>query len=373
MKSKPPLLCRTAALLLAAAALPSTALLAQEAQPPADPPAAETPAPAPTPAPAEPVAETPAPAPAPETAVPAPAVTRTTTVRRAAPAPRATATRTVRTAPAPVAAPAATAPLPAPAAALPPPPAELVPPAASPEVLPETPAAVAPAPQPEAARNPSVLPWVLGGFLLLGLAAFFLLRRRRTAVVDHHDTYREPVSEAPVYVEEAPPVAVAAVPAAAAMAAAPAGEPRIELSMRPIRAGMGEDDARVEFELTLDNLGNADAQDVRVSTWMLAAGATDMERSLIEPRDSADTPPATIAAGEARTVEAAVAMPRGEVQGDSILPVVVADARYRGPDGSECRASASFAVGVAIEGELAHFDTQNPSGLHEGVEAREIR
>ncbi|HEX2762463.1 MAG TPA: hypothetical protein VHM92_01285 [Allosphingosinicella sp.] len=372
MKRQTPTLSRTAALLFAAAVLPATALLAQEAQPPADPPAAEVlPAPAPAPAETPPPADTIAvetPAPAPEATAPAAA----TTVRRAAQTPRArpttSVTRTVRTAPAaPAPAPAAAAP--AAPEAVPPPPAELIPPAAAPDVLPEAPAAVAPAPQPQAARTPSVLPWVLGGLLILGLAAFLLLRRRRrTAVVEDYDrAYDEPaVAAAPE--PEASPV-LAAAPLAAA---APAGQPRIELSMRPIRAGVGEKDARVEFQLTLDNLGNADAEDVRVSTWMLASGSSEMERALIEPRDHADTPPATIGAGEARTVEAAVAMPRGEVHGDSILPVVVADARYRLPDGSEGRCTATFAVGVPVEGELAHFDAENPSGLHEDVEARAL-
>jgi hypothetical protein len=49
---------------------------------------------------------------------------------------------------------------------------------------------------------------------------------------------------------------------------------------------------------------------------------------------------------------------------------VVADALYRLPDGSEARTSVSFAVGVPFQGELAHFDVENPSGLHEGLEAR---
>jgi len=34
--------------------------------------------------------------------------------------------------------------------------------------------------------------------------------------------------------------------------------------------------------------------------------------------------------------------------------------------------AAFFAVGVPWEGELAHFDIENPSGLHEGVEARPL-
>ncbi len=48
---------------------------------------------------------------------------------------------------------------------------------------------------------------------------------------------------------------------------------------------------------------------------------------------------------------------------------MVAEARYRLSDGSEGRTSAAFAVGVPWEGQLAHFDVENPSGLHEGVEA----
>jgi hypothetical protein len=50
--------------------------------------------------------------------------------------------------------------------------------------------------------------------------------------------------------------------------------------------------------------------------------------------------------------------------------VVHAEARYTLPDGSEGRTAASFAVSVPMGGNLALFDVENPSGLHEGVEAR---
>ena len=52
--------------------------------------------------------------------------------------------------------------------------------------------------------------------------------------------------------------------------------------------------------------------------------------------------------------------------------MVVADARYTLPDGSEGRTHASFAVGVAEgEGEaLAPFPIDRSSGLSENVEAR---
>ena len=137
-------------------------------------------------------------------------------------------------------------------------------------------------------------------------------------------------------------------------------------------AGVSGDDARVEFELTVDNRGPVAAEDVRISTWMLAAGSSEAEQALIQPSDSADTAPVTIAAGQARTVEASVALPTSQVEGDAVLPVVVADARYRLPDGSEGRTSASFAVGVPDGEELAHFGIDNPSGLHEDVVARPL-
>jgi hypothetical protein len=198
--------------------------------------------------------------------------------------------------------------------------------------------------------------------LLLGALAFFALRgRRRTDVYDE------------VY-EPAPVVApVAAAPIVAPVdTVVPAGRPELELAMRPVRAGVSGDDARVEFELTVGNSGPVAAEDVRISTWMLAAGSSEAESALIVPRDHADTPAVTIGAGETRTMEASVALPTAEVDGDAVLPVVVADARYRLPDGSEGRTSASFAVGVPDGEELAHFGIDNPSGLHEDVVARPL-
>jgi hypothetical protein len=176
---------------------------------------------------------------------------------------------------------------------------------------------------------------------------------------------------------EAEPQAAPAAPhvetAAAAPAAAPAGTPEIDLRMRPRRAGVDGENARVEFELTVDNKGSAPAEEVRVSTWMLAAGSSEAEQALIAPAAGhADTPAVTIAAGEARTLEASVGLPTSGVHGDSVLPVVVADATYRRADGTTAHATARFAVGVPDGEELAHFAIHNPSGLHEGVVAREL-
>lgn len=380
MKMHPTPLARAAALLLAAAALPLTPAIAQDTAPAE--PAAEAPAPDATTSIPPPEATTPVQAN--ETVSPAP-VTEAEAARQAAPAraPARTVTRRTTTttrsatrAPATVIAPAApvavvpvpVGTLPAPVATAPLPVETLPPPVAQTpplEVLPETPPApVATTVETEDPRD-SFLPWLLGGLLLLGALAFFALRGRKRTLVHDEQVY-EP-SPAPLVA----PVAAAPI-VAPVERAVPAGRPELELAMRPRRAGVSGDDARVEFELTVGNTGPVAAENVRISTWMLAAGSSEAESALIVPRDHADTPPVTIGAGESRTMEASVALPTREVDGDAVLPVVVADARYNLPDGREGRTSASFAVGVPDGEELAHFGIDNPSGLHEGVVAKPL-
>lgn len=383
MKKHPAPLARAAALLLAAAALPLTPAIGQDTAQPADEPAAEAPAPDATTSIPPPEATTPV-----QTETNSPAPVTEAEAAREAPAParpftrRTTTTRTTTRAPATVIVPApvGVAPVPVPIDTLPPvattplpPPVAQTPPL---EVLPETPPAASTTAtvETEDSRD-SYLPWLLGGLLLLGALAFFALRGRRRAVV-HDERAYEPAPAPVVAPIAAAPVAVAPVAApivAPVERAVPAGRPELDLTMRPVRAGVSGDDARVEFELTVGNTGPVAAENVRISTWMLAAGSSEAESALIVPRDHADTPPVTIGAGESRTMEASVALPTAQVDGDAVLPVVVADARYRLPDGSEGRTSASFAVGVPDGEELAHFGIDNPSGLHEGVVAKPLR
>jgi hypothetical protein len=377
MKQQAPSFARAAALLLAAAALPLTPVFAQETSPPAEPPVTETPPadattsiPPPeatTPPPTvTPVTEPEATEPAPVTRTPPRTTTRRTTTRTTTRVPATVPGPAIPVAAAPVAvvpvpvetAPVATAPLPPPVAQTPPL-----------EVLPETPPAPVTTTVDARDSRDSILPWLLGGLLLLGALAFFALRgRRRTAVRD--EVYEPaPVATVP---GDAVPLAAAAPIVTPIDTAIPAGRPELDLTMRPVRAGVSGDDARVEFKLTVGNNGPVAAENVRISTWMLAAGSSEAESALIVPRDHADTPAVTIGAGESRTMEAMVALPTAEVEGDAVLPVVVADARYRLPDGSEGRTSASFAVGVPDGEELAHFGIDNPSGLHEGVVAKPL-
>ena len=382
--------------------------LAPSAQPPVvnvtPPPVALTPPPTTAPpASATPPVIAPLPAAPPQarTAAPAPVATRTVrTAPRAAPPVRQVTRAPVQT--------AAPAPQPAPA------------PVAEPAPPPPLAAAPAPAPAPEAVpvqtasdttrtTSPKLWPFLLaGGLIILGGLFFFMRRRRRDDVYEEAyyeepaayeepvtaapepSFHREPVAEAPIEAA-APVVAVesaaaeivsvgefdsADVEAMAADSNAPAGRPWLELLMRPIRAGTSKDDAIVQFELTVGNTGSVPAEHVRISTWMVAAGAgTDMERSLIRAPADATVSEVDIAAGEGAMLEAEVALPRAGYEEEGILPVVVADARYRLPDGREGRTMASFAVGLTpAEGEdlasLPGGPCLRPAGKCRGAPAR---
>jgi hypothetical protein len=382
---------RAAALLLAAAALPLTPLAAQDVPTVnAPPPVAAAPPPAPAPA-ATPVM-------APPAAVRGPIVEHVAPPTAASAAPRAAAPRApVRTARAatPVRHAAAAA-APAPVAAVPA--ATALPTAvtagATPEVAPVPAAPVAAAPiAPEAApAGPAangVAPWqwalAAAAIALIALGAFLLVaRRRRRAEEAYYDeaVYEEPAYDAPAAIPEPAlvPVAAAAeevsvaesdradVDALAASSEPVPNRPWLEFLMRPVRAGTSEDETRVEFELTVGNTGSVQARDVQVSTWMVAAGqGTDMERSLIEAPAGATRSEMSIEPGDGARVDGAISLPTNGLNG-SVLPVVVADARYRLPDGSEGRTHASFAVGLPSGDGIAPFDAD--SGLRDDVEAR---
>jgi hypothetical protein len=256
-------------------------------------------------------------------------------------------------------------------------------PVTAPEPAPAPEAAAPTAPATEApAQRGAIWPWLLGALVLIGGLALLLRRRRRNADVYYEEVIDEPEivatpAMAPAFAEDriaTAPLAAEVAAAAPAAAAIETGTPDIGIEMRPVRAGVNADDAVVQFELTVDNRGDAAARDVRISTWMFAAGhASEAERALIQGRAEADLPAVTIASGGAKRIESTVALSTANISQDSVLPVVVAEASYRLPNGSEAQTTASFEVGVPIDGELAYFDVENPSGLHDDVEARPHR
>jgi Meckel syndrome type 1 protein len=297
--------------------------------------------------------------------------------------------------------------------------------------LAELPAAQPPAPAPlprqlapreeEVSGTGLALPWLIGAAVLAIVAfAAYALRRRRRRVGEEYDEEPYELTDAvapssglsaPAAFAAAVPLAAAApltaaspataydanrvehpadpgvatgdrisigepdsadVEALAAASEAPDGRPWLEFLLRPVRAGTTSDDTVVEFELTVGNTGSVPARDVRISTWMFAAGSaaeSEMERMLIEPPAGAQSPKIVIPAGDGARVDAALALPRTGLD-ETVLPVVVADARYTLPDGSEGRTSASFEIGMKRNGTLAPFRTDRASGLLKSVEAR---
>lgn len=209
--------------------------------------------------------DTPVPTPTPTPiATPTPEPTATTLPR--APAPRATPTP--RVAPTPVARPTAT-PEPSPAATSTPttePAVETSPtPAATPTVA--LPAAV------EAEQSNG--PWLWLGLAILALAgllfAVFRVRSRGDRDIS------EPAQTIDIGISDAdsatPLVAKAPTPVQPATAATPEGRARIDVTMRPVRAGTNLTSGAVDYEIGLRNSGEIPATDVRVDIRLLNASA----------------------------------------------------------------------------------------------------
>ncbi|MBA4763338.1 hypothetical protein [Sphingomonas sp.] len=161
--------------------------------------------------------------------------------------------------------------------------------------------------------------------------------------------------------------------------AKPTGErPQLELAMRPIRVGMSRRGATVGFELTVANAGGAPAEDVRIGAFMLgehSAQSSEIERMLTNPPTESRIDAETIAPGDGTTLEAMLTMSRDKVDAiagddDGFTPVLVADARYRLPDGREGRTAAAFRIGRSNGGtQLEPIAIQNDPSMYADIEA----
>ena len=156
------------------------------------------------------------------------------------------------------------------------------------------------------------------------------------------------------------------------------GRPQLELAMRPIRAGMSRRGATVGFELTVANAGGAPAKDVQIGAFMLgetAAQHSEIERMLINPPKDSSLPAETIAPGDGTTLEAMLTMSRDAVDAiagdeEGFTPVLVADARYRLPDGREGRTAAAFRIGRVNGGtHLEPIAIQDDPSMYADIEA----
>lgn len=334
--------------------------------------------------------------------------------RAEAPARSAAATASVAPAPAPV---EATEPVAA--APVTPPPAETVAPPVETATLPA--AETATQPEPSSGSNGNL--WLIlaaAGLGLAAIAAFLLLRPRRRdedlayepyppePVAVHAEPLREPalspraadpVAAAPIFVAprhepevtpDAPQPALEnpelVAPDAADIDAVLGGakpegrRPVLELAMRPTRAGMSRRGAMVEFELTVANAGALPAEDVRIGAFMLgdsAAAPSEIERLLMHPPAEQVVPAERIEPGDGTRLNAAVTLPRELVEAaaqesdDGFTPVLVADARYRLPDGGEGRTAAAFTIGRINGGEhLVPIALQDDPAIYADIEAR---
>lgn len=355
--------------------------------------------------------------------------------RAARPAPRAEApARSSAPAAVPVtapepAAPVAAAPQTSAPAEVTPPPVETTPPA---ETAPET--AIVPEATNETGRGSLWLILAAVGLAAAAIAGFLLLRRRRdddvyeadqaepaavkaepvrkpvAPIVAPEPRIADPVAAAPIFVTprrepaieraEAPlPVNAdndepqpglenpeLVTPDAADIKAVLGGakpqgsRPQLELAMRPTRAGMSRRGAMVEFELTVANAGDMAAEDVRIGAFMLgesAAAPSEIERLLMHPPADQVVPAERIEPGDGTRLDAAVTLPRELVDAaahdgdDGFTPVLVADARYRLPDGSEGRTAAAFTIGRVNGGErLVPIALQDDPAMYADIEAR---
>jgi hypothetical protein len=350
-------------LLLSGIALPAAAQDAQTVTPPtvtpapapaepATPPPAPAASPSITFAPQSPVVQAVPPPPAPpaeasptETGGTPSVATQRHATRSSVSRTSSTTPTTTRTAQAPTAAQVAPAPstASAPAEALAPAPSPTATAAAAPEAAaPVNPAPVAAEPAPVAKTSDTLLwaPIAIGGLIILGLLAYLFSRRRRAdETVYQEEAYYTPVEETPVAAAPAAFVSAPEAVAAPVTAAEETSRPWIDIGLRPIRA---ESDGALQVELTVSNSGEAEAHDVRVSTWMLnSADSSEGEQALIEARSSAQVATVHVAPGEDESVDTRVPFPA-----EAGTPLLVAEARYPLPQGGEGRIAATFEIDV---------------------------
>ena len=277
-----------------------------------------------------------------EPAAPAPAQPRAEPARPAEPRPSAPspARQSERAAPAP--APAAAGPAPAEPVTEPAPaPVEPVTPPPAPVTAVPTPVLdAAPA---EAEPEPAAgWLWPAIALLVAALAVFAFLKLSGR---------NGPVRRA------APAARAAAVPAAPpAPPPPPAPRAWIELSIKADRAAATPERAVIAYELLLDNVGEAEAGNIRIEAKLFNAGGEKEVGAFFRApmRERSGSPHVTIAPGKGIRLNGEVALPMAEVravelQGRQLfIPLVAISVAYDWADGSG-RTSKSWLVGREAE------------------------
>ncbi|WP_375395256.1 hypothetical protein [uncultured Sphingomonas sp.] len=215
--------------------------------------------------------------------------------------------------------------------------------------------------------NRTTWPWMAIGAglaVLLAMAAWAFSRRRAPAVIE-----AEPIAPVPVV---APPPPTPAGPRA-----------RIDMALRPLRAGLNMLSAVVEAEVVVTNVGDAPAAQIRIHATMLSAHAaqqTDLDATFAAPPTGRPaSPPFALAPGEERRVRAVAALSREAVRSMEaggrlmFVPLVAMDVRYAADAvGTSGRTGQAFIVGIerVDSAKLAPFWLDGPLRMHDQVAAR---
>jgi hypothetical protein len=222
--------------------------------------------------------------------------------------------------------------------------------------------------------------------IVLGLMS--LRRRGRRAVVDNRPAYvaptvvHEPVE--PLMREPVQPVALKPVPvireqskptapvaSTAAVASTTEARPWIGLSLAPICAGTNEAGPMVQYELIVDNASDVPANDVRVSSFLIdGARSSAAELAMIEPMGEKQSQTIDIMPGSSVPINTTIHIDRGDLQGDSFVPTVVAEARYPLPGGGEGHFAARFAIGITDGDTIKAVGLRDGDGMHDDVGAQ---
>ena len=289
---------------------------------------------------------------------------RATETPRAAPTPRATPTP--RPTPSPRRTPEAVeTPTPAEPTPLPeetPEPAEIEPVAVpEPEATPEAEPTVVPEPataDPVPERADAAMlwwPWAAGAALLALLIGYLLGRGRRAKPVPVAFTRESAPPPPPAPQPEPVAARPAIVPAAPASAPTrPEDDGRfLDFSLRPLRVGLQNGDAVLDFDLAVGNATGVAAEEIRIATLMMSANP-DQDRHIeqfLAGEGTSSVEAFPLAPGDGRTLEATMTLPARAINTVTthdrpfFVPMIVVDARYRWADGRSSRTSAAFMVG----------------------------
>lgn len=155
--------------------------------------------------------------------------------------------------------------------------------------------------------------------------------------------------------------------------------PMLDVDLRPIRAGITEEAAVLEFAFALRNPGPVAIGDALVSAYMLTANAAQDQQIagyLAEEPDPSRHNLFALRPNESRELSAAMGLPFDLVNiveaGDRRLlaPMLLIDARYRTPAGKAGRTFAAFMIGRPLEsGKLQPVFTDRGPHMVDGVVA----